>query len=171
MNTKTLLVLLTGHCLAVSACATTTYAGQNSNQNQVGEAMQQPLRDISWMREEPPEILKLAVLDPYRLAGAVVCEELLAEIVALDVLLGPDIDAYEVEDGSGIDAGSLAVDAVASMVGLPFRGIFRWISGADQREKVLADAILSGVARRSFLKGAARMAGCTHSSEPEPELR
>ena len=31
---------------------------------------------------------------------------------------------------------------------------------SDQREKVLADAILSGVARRSFLKGAARQAGC-----------
>jgi hypothetical protein len=171
MNKHPLRVLLMGSCLAVSACATTTYAGPNSNQNQVGDAIQQPFRDISWMREEPPEILKLAVLDPYRLAGEVVCQELLEEIVVLEVLLGPDVDAYELEDDSGIDAGSLAVDAVASLVGLPFRGVFRWISGADQREKVLADAILSGVARRSFLKGAARMAGCTHAPNPEPELR
>lgn len=133
--------------------------------------MQQPFRDLSWMREEPPEILKRAVLDPYRLAEGVACDEFLAEIAALDVLLGPDVDAYEVGDNSDVDAGGLATDAVASFVGLPFRGIFRWISGADQREKVLADAILSGVARRSFLKGAARKTGCTYAPDPEPELR
>ncbi|MEQ1608856.1 MAG: hypothetical protein ABL956_07815 [Hyphomonadaceae bacterium] len=133
--------------------------------------MGQPFRDISWMREEPPEILKRAVVDPYRFAADVPCDELSSEIATFDVLLGPDVDAYDVNDDSGSDAGSLAVDAVAGSFGLPFRGVFRWISGADQRAKVLADAILSGVARRSFLKGVARKAGCTHAPDPEPELR
>ena len=130
--------------------------------------MSQPFRDVSWMREEPPEILKQAVLEPYRLADAVSCDQLVAEIVALDVLLGPDVDAFDVTEDTGADAGGLAIDAIASFVGLPFRGVFRWISGADKREKVLADAILSGVSRRSFLKGVARQVGC--SLEPA-ELR
>ena len=162
------LSLVVGLCLAVSGCATTTYAGRSSDEDRLGNAMQQPLRDLSWMREDPPEILKQAVIDPYQLAEPPRCEDILSEITALDALLGPDVDAYELDKDSSPDAGGLAVDAVASFVGLPFRGLFRWISGADQREKVLADAILSGVARRSFLKGAARQAGCAVAPEPAP---
>ena len=162
------LSLVVGLCLAVSACATTTYAGRSPDEDRLGNAMQQPLRDLSWMREDPPEILKQAVIDPYRLAAPPRCEDILSEIAALDALLGPDVDAYELDEDSSPDAGGLAVDAVASFVGLPFRGLFRWISGADQREKVLADAILSGVARRSFLKGAARQAGCPIAPVPAP---
>ena len=164
-------ILALGLCLAVCACATTTYAGPPSRGNRVSNAMEQPFRDISWMREDPPEILKRAVIFPYQLASDVPCDELFSEIAALDVLLGPDVDAYVVDDDSGVDAGGLATDAVADLFGLPFRGVFRWITGVDQREKVLADAILSGVARRSFLKGAARQAGCTHAPDLEPELR
>lgn len=164
-----LVILPFGFCLALSACATTTYAGPSSSGSRVGNAMAQPLRDISWMREDPPESLSQAMLDPYRLAGDVSCDELLSEIAALNVLLGPDVDAYEVTGDSGAYAGGLAIDAIAGIVGLPFRGVFRWVSGADKREKALAAAILSGVSRRSFLKGAARQMGCAPA--PEPELR
>lgn len=170
MRPKSLLALFVALCSSVSACATTIYAGPHANQDQVGDAMQQPFRDISWMREDPPEILKHAVLEPYRLAEEIQCEEIMSEIIALDLLLGPDVDEYEVDEQSGGDAFGLAADAVASFIGLPFRGVLRWVSGADEREKVLADAILSGVARRSFLKGAARGSRCAQP-DPEPELR
>jgi hypothetical protein len=46
--------------------------------------------------------------------------------------------------------------ALRSALGLPMRGIVRWISGADRRAKVHARAVLAGIARRSFLKGVAR---------------
>ena len=39
-----------------------------------------------------------------------------------------------------------------------------------QREKVLADAILSGLARRSFLKGVARTTGCSQRPDSQREL-
>jgi hypothetical protein len=54
----------------------------------------------------------------------------------------------------------MTVDAIGGVIGLPFRGVIRTLSGADYRERVLADAILSGIARRAFLKGAGRAAGC-----------
>ena len=155
---------------ALTGCATTTYAGPRSHENRVGDAMQQPFRDVSWMREEPPEILKQAVLDPYRFNEDARCDDVLSVIGALDVLLGPDIDAYELTEDSVADAGALAVDAVTGFIGLPFRGVFRWMSGAGQREKVLADAILSGLARRSFLKGVARTTGCSQRPDSQREL-
>jgi len=164
-------VVVFGLCVAVSACATTTYSGPGPSGNRVGQVMEQPLRDISWMREEPPEILKQAALKPYELAEGVPCGELTSEIAALDLFLGADIDAYDANEESGVDAGGLAIDAVSDVFGLPFRGVLRWISGAGKREKVLANAILSGLARRSFLKGVARGAHCTHTPDPEPELR
>jgi hypothetical protein len=132
--------------------------------------MQQPFRDIGWMREEPPEILKRAQAKPYELADGVACDELNAEVAALDFLLGPDVDAFDVNSESSGNAGNLAADAVGSFIGLPFRGIFRWLSGADQREKALADAILSGVARRAFLKGVAHKAGCPTAPISQPPL-
>lgn len=169
MTRNFLHILTLGLCIAVCACATTIYEGPPASDARVGDAMEQPFRDLSWMREEPPEILKQAVLDPYRLAQDVPCDELLSEIAVLDILLGPDVDARDVNGESDVDAGGLASDAVAHFFGLPFRGVFRWISGADKREKVLAEAILAGVARRSFLKGAARKTGCAHAPDPEPE--
>lgn len=160
-----------GICLMLAGgCASTTYSGPSASESRVSGALQQPFRDVSWMREEPPEVLKSAVLDPYRLADEAQCDQFFSEIATLDLLLGPDVDAYDVNDGSAADAGGLAADAVASFVGLPFRGVFRWLSGAEKREKVLADAILSGMARRAFLKGAARKTGCTPPHVPEPEL-
>jgi len=128
--------------------------------------MQQPFRDVSFMREDPPDILKRAAADPYVLTNDTKCDQILAEIAALDLVLGPDVDQYDVDATSNVDAGGLAAGAVLSIIGLPFRGAFRWLSGAERREKVLADAILSGVARRAFLKGAARTTGC--SSVPAP---
>jgi hypothetical protein len=153
-------ILAFGLCVLAGACATTIYAGPSAGDSRVGDAMQQPFRDINWTRENPPEILKHAASDPYVLSSDAQCDAILADIDALNAVLGPDVDSYDVDATSSVDAGGLTAGAVLSVIGLPFRGVFRWLSGAEHREKLLADAILSGVARRSFLKGAARNAGC-----------
>jgi hypothetical protein len=171
MIRKSIRILAVSLWLVPGACATTTYAGRPSDDSRLGNAVQQPLRDMSWMREDPPEILKQAALDPYRLAEGASCVDLFSEIGVLDLLLGPDVDAYDVSQKSGVNAGGRVVDAVAGYIALPFRGAFRWLSGADQRDKVLADAILSGVVRRAFLKGVAYRAGCAPVNNAPPEPR
>jgi len=149
--------LLFGLCTMAASSCTTTHANKD---NQIGSAVQQPFRDVSLVREEPPEILKRAAAAPYDLQILPDCGAVFAEIAALDFVLGPDVDKVDVNEKTDIDAGGLTAGAIGSVIGLPFRGVIRTVSGAEYREKVLADAILSGVARRAFLKGVALAAGC-----------
>jgi hypothetical protein len=127
----------------------------------MGNAVGQPFKDFGVTREDPPEILKRAAMAPYALLNGQECGALLDEIAAIDGVLGPDLDAQDIyAKQSGTDAAALAADAIRGVIGLPFRGVIRWVSGADAREKVLADAILAGMVRRAYLKGAAHAAGC-----------
>ena len=156
--------------LAVSGCATTTYA-HRAGDDRVGGAFQQPFKDVSWMREDPPEVLKHAVTSPYALETTRECSAILNEISALDLVLGPDLDtpAQKKKATFGLDPVGLLTGAIGGVVGLPYRGIVRKVSGAEQREKVLADAIFAGMARRAFLKGAARASDCLAPTPPTSE--
>jgi hypothetical protein len=158
------------YALAASSC-TTTHTNRDS---QIGSAVQQPFRDVSLVRDEPPEILKRAAAAPYDLQLPLDCSAAFAEIAALDAVLGLDVDKVDVNKKINIDAGGLTAGAIGSVIGLPFRAVIRTVSGAEFREKVLADAILSGVARRAFLKGAAHAAECgeppTPNSLQSPQL-
>jgi hypothetical protein len=147
-----------------AACATTTYA-YHGDYN-VSDTMQQPLRDVGWVREEAPERLRRAAEAPYALAPDWRCETLLEELDALDQILGPDLDAL---DASGeapvIDAATLMSNAIGGVWSLPYRSVIRWISGAERRDRALRNAVLAGTVRRAFLRGVARAAAC----EPLPE--
>jgi hypothetical protein len=146
--------------LVVGSC-TTTYAGRPESDDRVGDVVGQPFRDISLVRENPPEILKRAVAAPYFLPDKPECGAIVSEISELDRVLGPDVDTQRLNDGkSGVDATGLATNAIGDVIGLPFRGVVRKLSGAEQSEKALANAILSGMARRAYLKGVAYSAGC-----------
>ncbi len=152
-------------------CATTTYS-DHAGDTRVRGAFEQPFRDVSWMREEPPEVLTRVVEAPYSLESAE-CSAILNEISALDLVLGPDLDAPEVEDSddeeSSADATGLLSGAIRGVIGLPYRGVFRRLSGAERRDHVLEEAILAGLARRAFLKGVGRQAGCLESLPPQPQ--
>jgi hypothetical protein len=156
--------------LAASSCTTT----HTNRDNQIGSAVRQPFRDVSLVREEPPEILKRAAAAPYDLQMPPDCGAVFAEIAALDAVLGPDVDKVDVNEKTGIDAGGLTASAIGGVIGLPFRGVIRTVSGAEYREEVLADAILSGIARRAFLKGTAHAGDCeepaTPNDPPSPQL-
>lgn len=166
------LSLAIGTCVSTLAgCAATTYSDRPGD-TRIRGAFEQPFRDVSWMRENPPEILIRVVEAPYGLESAE-CSAILEEISALDLVLGPDVDApLEGEDDddeeSSTDATGLMSGAIRSVVGLPYRGIFRRLSGAEHREHELQDAILAGLARRAFLKGVGRHAGCL-TAPPAPQ--
>jgi len=149
--------------LVISGC-TTTYAARPESDNRVGDAVGQPFRDISLIRENPPEILKRAAAAPYSLPDKPECGAILSEISELDTVLGPDVDAARPNDGkSSVDATGLTTNAIGDVIGLPFRGVVRKLSGAESSEKALANAILSGMARRAYLKGVAYSAGCART--------
>ena len=112
----------------------------------ITDAAMQPLRDLSVIRTETPQILQKAAEAPYAPSGD--CEIMRQEIADLDKVLGDDIGA--VNDGGG----TLITSAVRSAVKLPFSGVIRRITGAHKRDEAYEDALLAGVARRAYRKGA-----------------
>lgn len=124
-----------------------------------GAAMQ-PLRDLSVIRQKTPMILQKAAEAPYAPSGD--CEIMRQEIADLDAVLGKDIETVN-DDGS-----TLVTSAVRSAVKLPFAGVIRRITGAQKRDQAYEDALVAGVARRAYLKGA--MTACTAAPPLVPEM-
>jgi len=153
--------------LATTGCAATTYAHRTGD-HRVGDAIGEPFRDSGWTRENPPEVLIRAADAPYGLPTDLECSALLNEISALDLVLGPDLDATdEHEDESDLDGSALLSGAIGGIVGLPYRSIVRRISGAAGRERVLRAAIFAGMVRRAFLKGLAHSACAPAAADAE----
>lgn len=144
-------------CAAVatlSAGACTTIRTPAQPEDPVEAALAQPLRDLSLVQSEiPPRIREIAA-DPYRPGRD--CAAIAAELAELRTLLGPDLDEPVAE---GEDAG-LAGAVVAGATSLPFRGVIRRITGAQQRDEAAADAVLGAMVRRGFLKGERAALGC-----------
>lgn len=152
--------------VALAGCVT-TYSDQHTGSAGVGGAIQQPFRDVSLMRENPPEVLLRAAAEPYRLAPISGCLEIRSEVASLDSVLGPDIDTPSVDGkASGNDAISLVTDTIGGILSLPFRWVIRRVSGAEQRERDLANAILAGMVRRGYLKGVLRSMDCPSGPPP-----
>jgi hypothetical protein len=141
---------------AISGCAATTYAHQ-SRDHQVRDAFGKPFRDAGWTREHPPEVLMRAAKAPYAPPNQLDCSAVRNEIATLDLVLGPDLDVAGPRGASvGESASALLSGAIGGVIGLPYRGVVRKISGAEARERDLKNAIFAGMVRRAFLKGLAR---------------
>lgn len=152
--------------LAAGGCASTTYTHQ-SGDNRVSGAFEQPFRDVSVMRENPPDILMHAAQSPYALPGDGGCSAILEEIASLDLVLGPDVDAPgRPAPRSNTDVSAFVSGAIGGVIGLPFRSIVRRLSGAENRARVVREAIFAGMVRRAFLKGVARADNCTTAPAP-----
>lgn len=142
--------------LGLSACASTV--GSDRAKSRGGNAMTRPLHDLSLMRTAIPPELAAAATAPYGVEHQADCTALRTEIGTLDALLGPDLDQARAK-GPGF-AEDTAIAALQSVFDLPFRGIVRRISGAEQLDRDKARAVLSGMVRRGYLKGLARAANC-----------
>lgn len=137
--------------IGLGACAATV---RGPSPEPVGSAFQQPFRDLSLIRDLIPESLQRAAEAPYALQEKETCKSLSEEVAALDVALGPDLDGSKAQ---GDTAGGLAGALIGGAVGLPFRGIVRRVTGAEQRDRALKAAVLAGMVRRGFLKGRASL--------------
>lgn len=139
--------------LALSACATSTGP---QTADPVGAALQQPMRDLSLLQEAPPpSALIKAAAGPYVTEGLRDCPAIARELAALDEVLGRDIDGPV---AAGDSSSHLAAGVIGEVFGLPFRGVVRQISGAQQRDTARQTAVLAGMVRRAFLKGRASLA-------------
>jgi hypothetical protein len=157
---RPLLITVALGSFALTACATST---EPRAADSVDAALQQPMRDLSLLQDAPPPAaLTKAAAGPYLTEGLGDCPAIAQELAALDAVLGRDIDGPV---AAGDRSSRLAAGLIGEVFGLPFRGVVRQISGAQQREATRQAAVLAGMVRRAFLKGRATLA-C-----PQPPVR
>jgi hypothetical protein len=94
-----------------------------------------------------PPLLKTVQADPYRAPASPACESIPQEILALDQVLGPDVDGQQRKTGKV----HMAMNYARGMI--PYRGYVRFLTRADSKDKALQTAVTAGVARRAFLRG------------------
>lgn len=140
----------------LTAHAQTAVAPKDAN---VGDVVATPLETVNLKKEDIPPILSRARQAPYTMTGLRTCAAISGEIRRLDAVLGDDIDIADYTKG-GIKVGNTAKSIVGSLI--PFGGIIREISGANEAQRQWQVALFAGTARRSFLKGVGQQRGCPY---------
>ena len=140
----------------------------------VADAATTPLSDLNLVRADIPPVLLAAQRQPYVVPADTNCAALLADVRALDEVLGADLDTpATASNPSLIERGGTAVGgaAVGAFKGaaegvVPFRGWVRKLTGAERYAKNVAAAIAAGTVRRAFLKGVGATHACDFRSTP-----
>jgi len=94
-----------------------------------------------------PPILKQVQANPYRYPASPACESIPQEIVALNQVLGADVDGEQAKASKV----HMAMNYARGMI--PYRGYVRFLTRADSKDKALQAAATAGYARRGFLRG------------------
>lgn len=149
-------------CAAMAGCAA-------QDVNHAAKAAATPLQDLNLIKEEIPLVLQTAQAKPYAMPDDTGCAHLQAQILALDEVLGPDLDTPATSENPGlIERG--AGEAKASLIkaigrttegAVPFRSWVRKLSGAERHARHVVAAITAGSIRRAFLKGMKTARDCT----------
>jgi hypothetical protein len=127
-----------------------------------------PLSDLNLVNAPIPEVLVVAQRAPYAQPASTGCGALVADIRALDEVLGADLDTPPTDANPGLvdRAGALVVDQATSSLRrtaegvIPFRSWVRKLTGAERYSRQVSAAIAAGTVRRAFLKGVAVAQGC-----------
>lgn len=175
-------------CLALAGCATTAPdaaparspapAGEGGTTatpatapgEALGVALVQPFEDLNLSRKTIPPVLEAAFAAPYAPLAVVDCASVAAAVSDLDAALGPDLDAPKPAGRQDNLAGKAVGGALRSATGglIPYRGLIRQLTGAERHSTRVRAAILSGVARRAYLKGVGERLGCAPPAAPLP---
>ena len=148
--------------------------GETQVRPNLRDAVTAPLDDLNLKHTNIPDVLKRAVAGPYDMDGLKSCEAIAGEVGRLNEALGPDLDEPPPPDrrtrGQKVRqaAGDAAVGAVSDKTRslLPFRGWVRKLSGAERRDKRVAEAIGAGKIRRGYLKGSGMRMNCAPPAAP-----
>ena len=144
-------------------------SGHKTLAGKVTNAVESPLRDVNLMKTDIPSVLQDARRAPYASVAGASCETLSAEIAVLDGALGHDLDAAADSKPSNKDkAIDQAIDAGGSAASsfIPYRGVVRFVSGAEKHDKLVAESVLAGSIRRGYLKGVGEAMGCSYPGAP-----
>lgn len=136
--------------------------------NSVGRAAMQPLRDTRIKEDKIPEILQLAASAPYSMVGMRSCAQIAAEVGRLNDALGADADVPEKKKGEGSAIAAAAASAAVNSL-IPGLGLIKVITGADKAERRAQAAVYAGAIRRGFLKGLGQSKGCRPPAAPAAE--
>lgn len=160
-------LLLIALGLAAPAMAQNQPRGLN-NEPDAADVALTPLGDLNLRNDPIPPLLLAAREAPFDQAGIRNCADITRLVSDLDVVLGPDFDT-EVPDegGRNISAGNIAQRLLGSLI--PFRGIIREVSGANEHERDFREAIAAGMTRRAYLKGRGQGMGCDYPARPATE--
>jgi len=143
--------------------------------NDWGDAVTAPLQDLNLKRVRIPQILLDAMQRPYDLNGLDRCDTIADEVRKLDAVLGADLDEpppppdkSTMGQKGGRMANNAAVGAVrgATRSIIPFRGLVRQMTGAEQHDKEVNAAIQAGKVRRAYLKGVGMNKNCAPPAAP-----
>lgn len=152
---------------APPAAPTTTQSPPSASSNVVGEVVSGPFKDLNLMKNDIPPVLVALEGKPYGPPVDGTCLGLAAEVLALDAVLGPDLDAPTRAGQQGSRSAAKALTQASHSL-VPYRSWIRKLSGAEKRAERLAAALLTGTARRAFLKGLGAAQGCEPPAAPLP---
>lgn len=148
--------------------------GSTQTRPNLRDAVTAPLDDLNLKHVDIPDVLQRAVASPYAMDGMTRCEPIAAEVGRLDAALGPDLDEQPPPDARtrGQKVKQAAGDAIVGAVEdetrsvIPFRGWVRKLTGAERRDRRVAEAINAGKIRRGYLKGAGMRMNCAPPAAP-----
>ncbi len=127
-----------------------------------------PLTDLNLNQDDIPQLLLDSRNQPYDNTGLRGCQDIRTRVAELDAILGDDYDTLAPSE-RGISATNIAQRVVGSFI--PFRGIIRELSGANERQRDFREAIAAGMMRRAYLKGRGESLGCDYPASPAtPDL-
>ena len=146
-------VAVTGVCPAFAAPGVVA-----TGQKHVKTVLDRPLGDLNVMRPAIAAALQKAARAPYALPDPS-CETITFEIQQLEVALGPDFDRKSAVSNKTLPSvAQIEGEAAGSFI--PYEGALRFLTGADRRDRKVAEMILAGAVRRAYLKGTGEARGC-----------
>lgn len=168
-------VLICLLALPLAACAVGRKDGSpqilttpEANREDLQGAMSSPLRDVNVLRTKIPSVLLQATSDPYGVPPSG-CPALQARVAELNDALGQDLD-YVTPDPTMQQQGrngALGFLSGAASDLIPFRSWVRRLTGAEQHDAVVRQAITAGAVRRAYLKGLGEANGCPPPATPQ----
>lgn len=123
-----------------------------------------PFKDVGVVKDKIPQVLLDARAATYALPAPLTCKTLFNAVDALDAELAPDLDNAETRVKSGMSAGEIGKTVVRGL--MPMRAWVRKLSGAEQNDNEVRQAVLAGSVRRGYLKGVGLQLGCKPPAAP-----
>ena len=129
-----------------------------TGQKHVKTVLDRPLHDLNVMQPAIAAALQKAARAPYAPPDPS-CEALTFEVQQLEMALGPDFDRRSAVSNKTLPTvAQIEGEAAGSFI--PYEGALRFITGADRRDRKVAELILAGAVRRAYLKGTGEARGC-----------